>query len=219
MIAPLDLDEGLQQLAAPDGARVALPRESRDKLVAYLELLGKWNRTYNLTAIREPGRMVTHHALDALAVLAHFPDDASRSALRILDVGSGAGLPAIPLAIARPSWRITALDSNHKKGAFLQQAVIELGLANVDVVTARIEDYVPDTPFDVAISRAFSDLATFVAASARHVVVGGQLFAMKGVFPDEEIAALPPGFRVVASPSLRVPGLDALRHLIVIERT
>jgi len=219
MIAPLDLDEGLQQLAAPDGARVSLPRDSRDKLVAYLELLGKWNRTYNLTAIREPERMVTHHVLDALAVLAHFPDDASRPAMRILDVGSGAGLPAIPLAIARPSWRITALDSNHKKGAFLQQAVIELGLANVDVVTARVEDYVPDAAFDVAISRAFSDLATFVAASARHVAVGGQLFAMKGVFPDEEIAALPPGFRVVAAPSLMIPGLDALRHLVVIERT
>jgi 16S rRNA (guanine527-N7)-methyltransferase len=217
--APFDLDEGLRQLTASDGMRVALPRDSRDKLVAYLELLEKWNRTYNLTAIREPERMVTHHALDALAVLPHFPDEASRPGLRVLDVGSGGGLPAIPLAIARPSWRVAALDSNHKKGAFVQQAVIELGLANVDVVIARVEDYVPDALFDVAISRAFSDLATFVTASARLVAAGGRLFAMKGVFPDEEIAALPPGFRVAASPSLTVPGLDALRHLIVIERT
>jgi 16S rRNA (guanine527-N7)-methyltransferase len=216
--APFDLDEGLRQLTASDGVRVALPRDSRDKLVAYLELLEKWNRTYNLTAIREPERMVTHHALDALAVLPHFPDEASRPGLRVLDVGSGGGLPAIPLAIARPFWRVAALDSNHKKGAFLQQVVIELGLANVDVVIARVEDYVPDALFDVAISRAFSDLATFVTASARLVAAGGQLFAMKGVFPDEEIAALPPGFRVVASPPLTVPGLDALRHLIVIER-
>jgi 16S rRNA (guanine527-N7)-methyltransferase len=218
VIAPFDLDEGLKQLAAHDGVRGALPRGSRDKLAAYLELLTKWNRTYNLTAIREPERMVTHHVLDALAVLSHFPDDASQPALRVLDVGSGAGLPAIPLAIARPSWRVAALDSNHKKGAFLQQAVIELGLANVDVAIARVEDYLPESLFDVAISRAFSDLATFVAASARHVSARGALFAMKGVFPDEEIAALPPGFRVAASPSLTVPGLDALRHLIVIER-
>jgi 16S rRNA (guanine527-N7)-methyltransferase len=217
VIAALDdLDTGLQQLET-DAPGVALPRGARDKLAAYLELLAKWNRTYNLTAIRERERMVTHHLLDALAVLPHFPSETAPLGFRVLDVGSGAGVPAIPLAIARPSWRVAALDSSHKKGAFLQQAVIELGLDNVDVAVARVEDYVPSALYAVVISRAFSDLATFVAASARHLAPGGRLLAMKGVFPDEEIAQLPTGFRVAASPELTVPGLEGRRHLIVIE--
>ncbi len=151
--------------------------------------------------------MVTHHVLDALAVLPHLPRrDARVPGCRVLDVGSGGGVPAIPLAIARPAWRVVALDSSHKKGAFLQQAVIELSLPNVEAVVARVEDYAPAAPFDVVISRAFSDLATFVAASARHLADGGRLVAMKGVYPDEEIAQLPPDFRVVAAPALTVPG-------------
>ena len=215
MIGTIDLDEGLSRLGT---GTASLPCGARDRLVAYLDLLAKWNRTYNLTAIREPERMVTHHVLDALAVLPHLPDEARRPGLCLLDVGSGGGVPAIPLAIARPSWRVVALDSNHKKGAFLQQAVIELRLSNVDVAIARVEDYLPPTPFDVVISRAFSDLATFVEAGARHLAERGQLVAMKGIYPDEEIAQLPPDFRVVAAPGLKVPGLDAQRHLIVMER-
>ena len=218
MIGTLDLDEALAQLGAVGTGTASLPRGARDRFVSYLELLVKWNRTYNLTAIREPERMVTHHVLDALAVLPHLPDETRHPGLRVLDVGSGGGLPAIPLAIARPSWRVVALDSNHKKGAFLQQAVIELRLSNVEAVIARVEDYLPRAPFDVVISRAFSDLATFVEAGARHLAERGQLVAMKGVYPDEEIAQLPPGFRVVAAPVLVVPGLDAQRHLIVMER-
>jgi 16S rRNA (guanine527-N7)-methyltransferase len=215
--AAIDLAEGLLQLGA---SGPALPPEARDKLERYLELLAKWNRTYNLTAIREPERMVTHHVLDALAVLPHLPPgDAARAGLRLLDVGSGGGVPAIPLAIARPAWHVVALDSSHKKGAFLQQAAIELPLPNLEVVIARVEDYAPPAPFDVVISRAFSDLATFVETSARHVAAGGRLVAMKGVYPDEEIAQLPPGFRVLAAPALEVPGLGAQRHLIVMERT
>ena len=186
------------------------------QLTAYLELLSKWNKTYNLTAIREPQRMVTHHLLDALAVAPHLPATAG---LRILDIGSGGGVPGIPLAIARPDAHVTLVDANHKKGAFLQQAVIELRLSNVEVVIARVQDYVPQAPFDVVISRAFSDLATFVEAGARHLAERGQLVAMKGVYPDEEIAQLPPDFRVIAAPVLAVPGLDAQRHLIVMERT
>jgi 16S rRNA (guanine527-N7)-methyltransferase len=200
-------------------AGVSLPPGVRDKLARYLALLAEWNRTYNLTAIREPERMVTHHVLDALAVLPHLGDETAHPGLRLLDVGSGGGVPAIPLAIARPAWRVVALDSSHKKGAFLQQAVIELPLPNVEVVVARVEDYTPPAPFDVVISRAFSDLATFVESSARHLADGGRLVAMKGVYPDEEIAQLPPAFRVVAAPALTVPGLDAERHLIVMERT
>ncbi len=212
MIATFDLDFGLEALGA---AGAALPAHARDALAAYVALLAKWNRTYNLTAIREPERMVTHHVLDSLAVLPHLP---ARDGLAILDVGSGGGVPGIPLALARPRWRVVLLDANHKKGAFLQQAVIELGLHNAEAVTARVEDYVSNAPFDVVISRAYSDLATFARAGARHLAPGGRLAAMKGVFPDEEIAHLPDDVRVVATPALAVPGLDAKRHLVVMER-
>ncbi len=215
MIDTIDLDEGLLQLGATGAS---LPRDAREKLVRYLELLARWNRTYNLTAIREPERMVTHHVLDALAVLPHLNGDKASTALRLLDVGSGGGVPAIPLAIARPAWCVVALDSSHKKGAFLQQAAIELPLPNLEAAVARVEDYAPSAPFDLVISRAFSDLATFVDTSARHLADGGRIVAMKGVYPDEEIAQLPAGFRVVAAPALSVPGLRAERHLIVMER-
>jgi 16S rRNA (guanine527-N7)-methyltransferase len=197
---------------APGGLH--LPAEALGKLAAYVALLAKWNRTYNLTAIREPARMVTHHVLDSLAVLPQLP---AGPALRLLDVGSGGGVPGIPLAIARPGWHVTTLDSSHKKCAFVRQAAIELALPNVEAVAARVEDYRPAAPFDVVISRAFSDLATFAQSSARHVAPGGVLVAMKGVYPDEELAQLPPGFRVVATPALDVPGLGAERHLIIIE--
>ncbi len=210
MIAAIDLDEGLAALAA---AGVALPQEARGRLDAYLALLAKWNRTYNLTAIRDPEQMITHHVFDALAVLPRLP---AGERLRVLDVGSGGGVPGLPLAIARPQWTIVLIDSNHKKSAFLQQAAIELGLANVEVVTARVEDYESPAPFDVVISRAFSDLATFAQSSARHLAADGRLYAMKGVYPDEEIAHLPPDIQMIAAPALRVPGLDAQRHLIVL---
>jgi len=212
----VDIDSGLSQLDADADAR--LPRDARDGLTRYLELLAKWNRTYNLTAIREPEKMVTHHILDSLAVLAHVKGPSGAKNLSLLDVGSGAGLPGIPLAIARPSWRVVALDSSHKKAAFVQQVVSELGLANVEAVVARVEDYRPATQFDVVISRAFSDLATFAEVSMRHLAPGGRLVAMKGVRPDHEIAQLPPAIRVVATPALAVPGIDAARHLVVMER-
>ncbi len=210
MIAALDLDEGLAALAA---AGIALAPQARDKLAAFLALLAKWNRTYNLTAIRDPEQMITHHVLDALSVLPHLPPRAAR----VLDVGSGGGVPGVPLAIARPASRFVLLDASQKKGAFLRQAAIELGLANVEAVTVRAEDYAPAAPFDVVISRAFSDLATFARAGLRVLAPGGRLLAMKGAVPHEEIAALPPGVRVVATPALVVPGLDAARHLVVME--
>ena len=218
MSITLDIDASLERLSAAGGAVASLPPGARDKLLAYLALLAKWNATYNLTAIREPERMLTHHVLDALAVLPHLPVPGARTGCRLLDVGSGGGVPAIPLAIARPEWRIVALDSSHKKGAFLQQAINELPLPNAEAAVARVEDYAPSAPFDVVISRAFSDLATFVESSARHLAPGGQLIAMKGVFPDEEIAGLPSTVRVVAAPALTVPGLDAERHLVVMVR-
>ena len=215
MSADAGLAEGLDALRRLNPAGLALPDGAAERLAAYLALLAKWNRVYNLTAIREPERMVTHHVLDALAVLPHLPQ---RAGLSVLDVGSGGGVPGIPLAIARPDWHVVMVDSNHKKGAFVQQAVIELALANAESVVARVEDYAPAAPFDVVISRAFADLATFAATSARHLAPRGQLIAMKGVYPDEEVANLPAGIRVVAAPALTVPGVEGRRHLIVMER-
>jgi 16S rRNA (guanine527-N7)-methyltransferase len=211
VIATIDLEQGLAALAT---AGISLPQGVREKLAAYLALLVKWNNVHNLTAIRDPEQMVTHHVLDALVVLPELPDT---DRVRVLDVGSGGGVPGIPLAIARPNWTVVLIDSNHKKGAFLQQAAIERGLANVKTITARVEDYAPDAPFDVVISRAFSDLATFAQSSARHLAPGGRLYAMKGVFPDEEIAQLPGIVRLVATSALAVPGLDAQRHLVAME--
>lgn len=191
---------------------VALAPDAPARLLAYVDLLAKWNRTYNLTAIREPARMITHHVLDALAILPHLP---ATEALRVLDVGSGGGVPGIPLAIARPGWSVTLLDANSKKTTFLTQAAIDLQAGNVRVATARIEAFVPDAPYDVVVSRAFSELADFTAGAARHVARGGVLAAMKGVHPDEELAQLPDSIEVLGVPMLRVPGLDAARHLVL----
>ena len=208
------IDEQAFERLRASAIGLTLGARQRAQLVAFLALLAKWNRTYNLTAIREPERMVTHHVLDSLAVLPYLP---RTDALRALDVGSGGGVPGLPLAIARPSWNVVLLDASQKKGTFLRQATIELGLSNVEAVTARIEDYVPDAPFDVVISRAFSDLATFARAGIRLLAPGGRLYAMKGVLPVDEIAALPANVRVVTAPVLAVPGLDAQRHLVVME--
>jgi 16S rRNA (guanine527-N7)-methyltransferase len=210
------LDDGVAALGLHlDGSALRLLR-------AYLVLLEKWNRTHNLSAIRDPAQMVTHHLLDSLAVLSHVLPANLGSATedgRLLDIGSGGGLPGIPLAIARPGWKVTVLDSNHKKAAFLRQAVIELPLPNVEVVAIRVEDFAADGRFDVVISRAFSDLATFAAAGLRLLAPEGRLVAMKGVYPNEEIDLLPPGVAINAIPKLQVPGLEAVRHLVVMQRT
>jgi 16S rRNA (guanine527-N7)-methyltransferase len=158
--------------------------------------------------------MVTHHLLDALAVVPHLP---ATTGVRILDVGSGGGVPGLPLAIARPDARVVMIDSNHKKAAFLLQATIEVGLPNAESHAVRVEDFAPVEPFDVVISRAFSDLAAFAQAGARHLAPQGRLFAMKGVHPDEELAQLPPDIVVAAKPALLVPGLDATRHLVIMQ--
>jgi len=203
------LDSGLAAL------HLSLDARQRDTLVRYVALLAKWNRTYNLTAIREPERMVTHHLLDSLAVLPHLP---AVPALRVLDVGSGAGLPGIPLAIARPDWQVDLVDPIHKKTAFTTQAALELGLANVRSHAARVEDLVPEAPYDLIVSRAFAELAAFAAAAAPHLAPGGSLVALKGVHPTEELAELDSTITVTATPTIVVPGLDAARHLVFMQR-
>ena len=190
----------------------ALPEGAQQRLLEYLALLQKWNRLYNLTAVREAPRMVSQHLLDCLAAAPHI------GAVTLLDVGSGAGLPGIPLALALPDSRVTLLDSNHKKAAFLKQAVMELKLVNAVVVCERAETWSPSTTFEVVISRAFSDLAEFISVAGRHAAAGGRLVAMKGVHPYEEIAQLPSGWQVRQVMPLTIPGLRAQRHLVTLVR-
>lgn len=202
-----------QQLHAGIAALgLALPEGAEAKLLAYLALLEKWNRVYNLTAVRDAERMVSHHLLDSLAAVPYFQGET------VLDVGSGGGLPGIPLAIARPALTVTLIDSIAKKTAFLLQAKAELGLANLNVVTGRVEEYRPETGFDIITSRAFSDLKEFVGLTRHLLKPAGRWLAMKGLYPNEEIAALPADVRVSADHALVVPGLEASRHLIVLER-
>lgn len=200
----------LQHGAAELG--VALDGRAIDRLVAYAALLDKWNRVYNLTAIREETKLVTHHLLDSLAVLPHLP------AGRLLDVGSGGGLPGIPVAIVQPERQVTLLDSNQKKGTFLRQAVMELELENADVAVQRIEDHRPAHAYEGVISRAFSDLADFANLAGPSAAEGGSLIAMKGVHPHEEIARLPAAWAVGRVVELRVPQLGATRHLLFLNR-
>lgn len=192
-----------------------LPSDQADameaKLMAYLRLLSKWNRTYNLTAIRNEAEMVTHHLLDSLSLAPYLEDVDS-----LADVGSGAGLPGIPLAIIRPDLKITSIETVEKKVAFQQQAKIELKLANFTAHGGRVEK--TQGQFAAVTSRAFADLADFVTWSGHLVRPGGRLLAMKGVYPADEIARLPEGWRLVESKELKVHGLDAERHLLVVEK-
>lgn len=200
------LDQGLTALGLP------LSRVARERLIAYAGLLIKWNRVYNLTAIRDPQQIVSHHLLDSLAVVPHLG-----SATSIADVGSGGGLPGIVLAIACPQLRICSIEAVGKKASFQQQVRIELGLENFSVVAQRVEAVKPALQFDAVISRAFSSLADFVALTRHLLRDGGTWLAMKGVYPADEIAALPHGLRVAAAITLDVPGLEAERNLIVLE--
>lgn len=202
--------------ALADGAGelgLELSDDAIDRLLAYLALLQKWNRVYNLTAIRESSRMVSHHVLDSLAVLPHL------QAHRIVDVGTGAGLPGIPLALANREWSVTLADSNHKKLAFVTQAIGELRIENAVIQRDRVETWHPAAGFDVVISRAFAELQDFVRLAGHLVAPGGKLVAMKGLEPFEEIGQLPPEFRVARVIRLNVPGVEGERHLVMMERS
>jgi 16S rRNA (guanine527-N7)-methyltransferase len=187
-----------------------LDARQKTALLSYLTLLGKWNKTYNLTAIREPERMLTHHILDSLAITPYLSDGS------LLDVGSGGGFPGIPVAIARPDLAVSVMDANQKKCGFMQQAVIELNLTRVVVLNARVEMYQAAQKFDQIVSRAFADLAEFVDLSRHLLAPGGCWLAMKGVHPSEELSRLKHE-RVVRNLPLQVPGLNAERSLIILE--
>ena len=179
------------------------------KLLAFRDLLLKWNKTYNLTALRDPEQAISHHLLDSLAILPHV------GAGPLLDVGSGGGLPGIPLAIARSELSVGMVDTVQKKASFLQQASIELGLKNVTVHHARVEEM--QGQYAQISSRAFADLGLFVSLTRHLLAPGGRWLAMKGLRPDDEIAALPADITVEAIISLAVPGLEAERHLIILK--
>jgi 16S rRNA (guanine527-N7)-methyltransferase len=200
------LADGLAAMGLP------LPLEAQARLIAFVHLIEKWNRVHNLTAVREPEQMVALHLLDSLSVLPHLIGKKT-----LLDVGTGAGLPGIPLAIARPDLQVTLLDSSHKKIAFLQHTKTELALTNCEIVCERVEAWKPGRQFDAVVSRAFSELCDFVTQAGHLVAPAGEMLAMKGVHPFEEIAKLPKTHRVENVYELKVPSLDAKRHLVLMK--
>jgi len=200
------LTRGLAQLG------LVLEDAAQQQLLDYLALLQKWNKVYNLISRKESDKLVARHLLDSLSVLPYI------NGFRVIDVGSGAGLPGIPLAIACPQCHFTLLDCNSKKARFRSQAVIELGLKNVTVVDARAEEYRPESGFDSVISRAFATLADMLAVAGHLAAPGGQFLAMKGICPEQELAELPADYRREEIHSLEVPFLGAERHLAILVR-
>lgn len=200
------LNEGLARMG------VSIPDEQQTQLLAFLALLSKWNRAYNLTAVRNEDHMVSRQLLDSLSILRWVTTE------HLLDVGAGGGLPGIPLAIVRPEKHFTLLDSNGKKTRFLNQCVLELGLANVEVVHGRAEDCKPQQAFSQISSRAFTALDNMVNWCGSLLAPEGNFLAMKGQYPDDEVAALPEGWQVSSRQALSVPGADGERHLLVVTR-
>lgn len=213
--------DGLLATTLREGAEalgVTLNDLQQAQLLTYLTMLAKWNKTYNLTSIRDPEQMMTHHLLDSLAVVPAFS-----GAQNVLDVGAGGGLPGMILAIwaltSEPTMRVSMIDTVHKKTAFLTQVKAEMGLKNVRVYTARVEQLEVPHKFDVITSRAFAELADFINWSAHLLADDGQFIALKGLQPDAELERLPMGWEVSEIRPIAVPGLDAERHLIFIKRT
>ena len=202
-MSTITLADGLSQLG------LDLPADAQQQLLAFRDLLLKWNKTYNLTALRDPDQAISHHLLDSLAILPHVGEGP------LLDVGSGGGLPGIPLAIARPQLPVRMVDTVQKKASFLQQVAIQLGLKNVAVDHARVEEMTGQ--YAQISSRAFAELTTFIELTRHLLRPGGRWLAMKGVRPDEEIATLPADIIVESIIPLHVPGLAAERHLILLK--
>ena len=201
------LKDGIDEMDLP------LWAAQREQLMDYLALMAKWNGVYNLTSLRDPMQMVTHHLLDSLAAVPAFA-----SAHNVLDVGAGGGLPGIVLAICRPDMKLAMIDTVHKKTAFLTQVKAELGLSNVTVYTMKVQDLAVRDKFDVITSRAFADLSDFVNWSGHLLAEGGRFIALKGTAPSEERERVPQEWRVSSLEPLQVPRLGAERHLVHIER-
>jgi len=202
-MSTMSLQAGLTELG------IDLPAAVQAHLLDFRDLLLKWNKTYNLTALRDPDQAISHHLLDSLAILPHVGEGA------LLDVGSGGGLPGIPLAIARPELSVRMVDTVQKKATFLQQAAIQLGLKNVAVDHARVEEL--SGQYAQISSRAFAELTLFIELTRHLLAPDGRWLAMKGVRPDAEIAALPEWVKVEVIIPLQVPGLGAERHLITMK--
>lgn len=190
-----------------------LDAATQQRLLAYGALLMKWNKVYNLTAIRDEAAMIDLHLLDSLAILPHL-----RHVMRVADIGAGGGLPGIPLAICRPDCEVALVETVGKKTSFLLQAKAELGLANLSVHNLRVENFKPAELYPAVSSRAFASLADFITLTDHLVAPGGEWIAMKGVYPQDELDALPPGFALREARRLQVPGVAAERHLLFITR-
>lgn len=204
-----ELSQGARELG------VELSAQQHQQLLAYLALLIKWNKAYNLTAVRNPDEMVSRHLLDSLSVVPYVAEAGDNW----LDVGSGGGMPGIPLAILFPERHFTLLDSNGKKTRFLTQVKLELQLANLEVIHSRVEGFTPEHPFSGICSRAFSSLQDF-SDWTRHLGDGDtRWLAMKGVHPDDELQALPTDFSLLATHVLKVPGCQGQRHLLILRRS
>ncbi|MBF6638598.1 16S rRNA (guanine(527)-N(7))-methyltransferase RsmG [Rouxiella silvae] len=203
------MQKKLDSLLAAAG--IALPDQQKHQLIGYVELLHKWNKTYNLTSVRDPMQMLVRHILDSIVVNPHLEGH------RFIDVGTGPGLPGIPLAIVRPDSHFTLLDSLGKRVRFLRQVQHELGLTNIEPVQSRVEEFIPEPAFDGVISRAFASLQDMLTW-CHHLPVKGQgrFYALKGLRPDDELDTLPQGIQLQEIIKLRVPELDGERHLVIL---
>ena len=206
-----DLNEKLSKGLSQLNLTKPLDDKQQNTLIKYVELLNKWNKTYNLTAVRKPEQMVSRHLLDSLSICPYLRGKS------ILDVGTGAGLPGIPLAVVFPERQFTLLDSNNKKTRFVVQAVAELELPNVDVVQSRVEEFESEELFDTIISRAYSAIGEMVEQTSHLLAIGGRFLAMKGVNPIAEIDELPSNYILKESHVIKVPGLEEERHLLEIK--
>ena len=204
----LVLADGIQEM------HLDVSQAQQDKLLDYLALMNKWNSVYNLTSLRDPMQMVTHHLLDSLAAVPAFA-----GARNVLDVGAGGGLPGVVLAICRPDMKLSMIDTVHKKTAFLKQVKAELDLANVTVHTMKVQELEVSDKFDVITSRAFADLSDFLEWSGHLLAEGGKFIALKGTAPAQEQERIPAQWKISGLQPLQVPRLGAERHLIFVERS
>lgn len=199
----------LSRLLAEAG--ISLSDQQQQQLVAYVEMLHKWNKAYNLTSVRDPNEMLVRHILDSIVVAPHL------QGTRFIDVGTGPGLPGIPLSIVRPESHFTLLDSLGKRVRFLRQVQHELKLTNIEPVQSRVEDFPAEPPFDGVISRAFASLNDMVSWCHHLPSDTGRFYALKGQLPEDEIALLPAGLAVESIVELKVPHLEGERHLVIVK--